>query len=50
MTSSSVLLYSIHDCTTKPRVIANTAGTFIFVDDDATFLRPIDIGNQVAAQ
>jgi esterase/lipase superfamily enzyme len=27
----------------------NTAGTFVFADDDATFLRPIDIGNPPAA-
>jgi esterase/lipase superfamily enzyme len=28
----------------------NTAGIFIFADDDETFSRPIDIGNQAAAQ
>jgi hypothetical protein len=37
----------LHDQAARYR---NTAGTFIFVDDDETFLRPIDIGNQVAAQ
>jgi len=37
----------LHDQAARYR---NTAGTFIFADDDKTFLRPIDIGNQVAAQ
>src|SRR5258705_3727945 len=45
---SVAALYSrLHEQAARYR---NTAGTFIFADDDETFLRPIDIGNQVAAQ
>jgi hypothetical protein len=29
---------------------AGMSGAFIFTDDDETFLRPSDIGNQLAAQ
>jgi esterase/lipase superfamily enzyme len=45
--SVAVLYSRSHDQAARYR---NTAGTFIFADDDETFLRPIDIGNQVAAQ
>jgi len=45
--SVAVLYSRLHDQAARYR---NTAGTFIFADDDETFLRPIDIGNQVAAQ
>ena len=45
--SVAVLYSRSHDQAARYR---NTAGTFIFTDDDETFLRPIDIGNQVAAQ
>jgi len=40
-TSSSVLLYFIHECTTTVRYPDRLA-TFIFADDDDTVLRPID--------
>ncbi|WP_425905257.1 alpha/beta hydrolase [Nitrobacter sp. TKz-YC02] len=42
--SVAVLYSRSHEKTLRYR---NTAGTFIFTDDD-TFLRPIDIGNRVA--
>ena len=45
--SVAVLYSRLHEQAARYR---NTAGTFIFADDDETFLRPIDIGNQVAAQ
>ena len=45
--SVAVLYSRSHDQAARYRY---TAGTFIFTDDDETFLRPIDIGNQVAAQ
>src|SRR6185369_13970818 len=45
--SVAVLYSRLHDQAARYR---NTAGTFIFADDDETFLRPIDIGDQVAAQ
>src|SRR5258705_332211 len=45
--SVAVLYSRSHDQAARYR---NTAGTFIFADDDETFLRPIDVGNQVAAQ
>lgn len=44
--SVAVLYSRSHQQTSRYR---NTAGTFIFTDDDETFLRPVDIGNQVAA-
>ena len=44
---SVAVLSRLHDQAARYR---NRAGTFIFADDDETFLRPIDIGNQVAAQ
>ena len=45
--SVAVLYSRSHQQTSRYR---NTAGTFIFTDDDETFLRPIDIGNQGASQ
>jgi esterase/lipase superfamily enzyme len=45
--SVAVLYSRSHDQASRYR---NTAGTFIFTEDDETFLRPVDIGNQVAAQ
>jgi len=45
--SVAVLYSRLHDRVARYR---NTAGTFSFVNDGQTFLRPIDIGDQVAAQ
>jgi esterase/lipase superfamily enzyme len=45
--SVAVLYSRSHDQAARYR---KTAGTFILTDDDETFLRPIDIGNQAAAQ
>jgi len=45
--SVAVLYSRSHDEAVRYR---KTAGTFIFTDDGETFLRPINIGNQAAAQ
>jgi esterase/lipase superfamily enzyme len=45
--SVAVLYSRSHDQAARYR---KTAGTFILTDEDETFLRPIDIGNQAAAQ
>jgi esterase/lipase superfamily enzyme len=45
--SVAVLYSRAHEQAARYRY---TAGTFVFTDDDETFLRPIDIGNQAAAQ